>query len=82
VTSHIPGQVGTHDAEGWRTHTTPGDVCLGCSDADAGRWVPVSECPTALATYELERSEWWHLEEEALRYLASLRNEGEVSERE
>lgn len=52
---HRPGQIGTHDREGWRTHSIPGDVCLGCSDVETGRWVPVNQCPAALALYEQER---------------------------
>lgn len=51
---HAPTQIGTHDREGWRTHMVPGDVCAGCSDAEAGHWVPISQCPQALAIYEAE----------------------------
>lgn len=54
---HVPGQIGTHDREGWRTHQIPGDVCLGCSNPRAGHWVPVTECETALAVYELQQAE-------------------------
>lgn len=63
---HVPGQVGTHDAEGFRTHMIPGDVCLGCSDLDAGRWVAVSECPTALRVYERREAEIERLQQQAL----------------
>ena len=49
---HVPIQIGTHDAEGYRTHAVPADVCLGCSDPSAGRWVPVSQCASALAVLE------------------------------
>lgn len=64
MTTHQPGQIGTHDAEGWRTHQTPGDVCLTCSDAEAGHWVPVSACPEALAVLDAEHAVqlelgWW-----------------------
>lgn len=64
MTRHEPGQIGTHDAEGWRTHTTPGDVCLTCSNAETGLWVPVSACPDALATLDAQEQEqrdlgWW-----------------------
>lgn len=51
---HVPSQIGTHDAEGFRTHMTPGDVCLGCSDPASGRWVPVSQCPQAMAALDTE----------------------------
>lgn len=51
---HSPIQIGTHDAEGYRTHAIPGDVCLDCSSPVAGRWVPVSQCPQALATLDAE----------------------------
>lgn len=64
---HVPGQIGTHDAEGWRTFQTPGDVCLGCSDADAGHWVPVTECGISLAIFELQQAEMRQLHEEELR---------------
>lgn len=66
---HVPYQIGTHNREGWRTFQTPGDVCLGCSDPDAGRWVAVSECGTALAIFELQRAELDQLYEEGLRAL-------------
>lgn len=51
------------------TFQTPGDVCLGCSDPDAGRWVAASECETALAIFELQRAELDQLYEEGLRAL-------------
>jgi len=54
VADHRPHQIGTHDAEGFRTHSIPGDVCLGCSDPGAGRWVPISQCPRALAVLDGE----------------------------
>lgn len=47
--SHTWIQIGTRDAEGYRTHSTPGDVCADCSDPQRGLWVPVSECLGALA---------------------------------
>jgi hypothetical protein len=28
---------------------TPAEVCVACSDPVAGRWVPVSFCPAAMA---------------------------------
>lgn len=49
---HYPAQIGTHDEDGSRTHRTPGEVCAGCSDEAAGRWVPVNECPIAWDIYE------------------------------
>jgi hypothetical protein len=52
---HRPHQIGTHDGEGYRTHTIPGDVCLDCSDPAAGRWVPISQCPRALAALDDEQ---------------------------
>lgn len=51
---HVPVQIGTHDPEGHRTHTIPGDVCLGCSEPSVGRWVPVSQCPRAMAALDNE----------------------------
>lgn len=30
-------------------HSVPAEVCWGCSDEDAGRWVPVTQCTTARA---------------------------------
>lgn len=56
---HYPVQIGTRDAEGYRTFGTPGDVCSACSDPEAGRWVPVSQCPTALARLD-ELDDWLH----------------------
>jgi hypothetical protein len=49
---HLPMQIGTRDAEGYRTFSTPGDVCSTCSDEQAGRWVPVTDCPVALAMHD------------------------------
>lgn len=49
--THEPVQIGTHDEDGHRSFTPIGEVCRGCSDPDVGRWVPVSQCPTAWATY-------------------------------
>lgn len=70
---HVPYQIGTHDSEGYRTFQTPGDVCLGCSDLDSGRWVAVSECDVASAVYESQRTEYlaaetefWTAEEDLL----------------
>lgn len=54
--SHVPFQVGTHDAEGFRTHEVPADVCAGCSDPASGLWVPVSQCPPALAALDAEEA--------------------------
>lgn len=56
VPAHRPMQIGTHDAEGWRTHTIPGDVCEACSDPATGRWVPVSQCPEALAALDADEA--------------------------
>lgn len=56
---HVPTQIGTHDAEGHRTHTIPGDVCLGCSDPASGRWVPISQCPKAMAALDATEQEPW-----------------------
>lgn len=69
MTEHVPGTIGDRDREGWRTFQTPGDVCLGCSDPAAGRWVPVTQCETALAIYELQQDEFERGQEAALRYL-------------
>lgn len=30
-------------------HSTPAEVCWGCSDQETGRWVPVTQCPQAAA---------------------------------
>lgn len=51
ATKHEWVQIGDRDAEGYRTFTTPGDVCAGCSDPERGVWVPVSSCPAALDDY-------------------------------
>lgn len=66
---HVPGQIGTHDSEGWRTFQTPGDVCLGCSDAEQGYWVPVTECGTALTIFTLRELEFLRHQEETLEKL-------------
>jgi hypothetical protein len=58
-TEHYPAQIGTHDAKGDRTHSMPGEVCAACSDADAGRWVPVSGCSIAWAVFEREGAYVW-----------------------
>lgn len=55
---HVPIQIGTHDRNGWRTHAVPGDVCAGCSDSQAGRWVPVSQCPEAMTALKAMEAEW------------------------
>lgn len=52
VSTHVWRRIGTHDAEGWRTFQRPGDVCLGCSDPEAGHWVPISECRPAMLDYQ------------------------------
>lgn len=57
VRRHVPYQIGTHDREGWRTREVPSDVCLGCSDPCAGRWVPVNDCPDAYDDLAAEPSE-------------------------
>lgn len=49
---HTWMQIGTLDNEGMRTHSIPGDVCVECSDAKVGRWVPVSQCVSALKAWE------------------------------
>lgn len=66
ATEHEPMQIGTHHADGSRTHAPPGDVCASCSDPEAGRWVPVSQCPEALAEWERQRAERDVLEMAAL----------------
>lgn len=66
---HIPHQIGARDREGWRTFQTPGDVCLGCSDPEAGRWVAVSECGPALAIFALNELEFLRQQEETLEKL-------------
>jgi hypothetical protein len=76
-TRHVPGCVGDRDRDGWRTFETPGDVCLGCSDVEAGHWVPVSDCPTALAIFEFREADLARQQDETLRYLAER---GRVSE--
>jgi hypothetical protein len=62
-TDHYPAQIGTHeiDEDGFerRTHAPPGEVCAGCSDEDAGRWVPVNQCPQAWAVFEREGVHLW-----------------------
>lgn len=65
INRHVPYQIGTHDTEGWRTFQTPGDVCLGCSDPNSGRWVAVSECSTAWRLFTTE-SDFWTAEEDLL----------------
>jgi hypothetical protein len=52
--AHVPVQIGTRDEEGHRTFDVPGDVCEGCSDPDAGRWVPVNQCPIAWPRFKAE----------------------------
>lgn len=64
---HVPGQIGTHDAEGWRTFQIPGDVCLGCSDPNSGHWVPVSQCEIALATLDADQADFDRWQEETRR---------------
>lgn len=59
---HLPVQIGTHNEDGSRTFSPPGEVCLGCSDPDAGRWVPVNQCPVAMAQVERDGGlvpRWW-----------------------
>jgi hypothetical protein len=34
--------------------TIPAEVCIACSDPDAGRWVPVSFCAQAWAQIDLD----------------------------
>lgn len=57
MSAHTWMEIGTLDNEGMRTHAIPGDVCVGCSDADVGRWVPVSQCPRALMQWEADHAE-------------------------
>lgn len=73
VNRHVPYQIGTRDDEGWRTHAIPGDVCLGCSNPCAGRWVPVSQCPAALAKLNADDADFDRWQEETRRevYLRS-----------
>lgn len=52
ATGHIPAQVGER-------HQTKGDVCLGCSDADNGRWTPINQCATAMALAQGDRFGVW-----------------------
>lgn len=47
LAEHYPSYIEDRDAEGNRTFTTPGDVCMGCSDPEEGRWVSVNLCPVA-----------------------------------
>jgi len=54
-TEHYPAQIGTHEPDGTRTHTTPGEVCAACSDILAGYWVPVNDCSISWAIYEAHR---------------------------
>jgi hypothetical protein len=49
--THRAVQIGTHDSEGRRTFSTPGDVCDTCSDFERGLLVPVTECPKSLTDY-------------------------------
>ena len=49
--SHRAVQIGHRDQDGYRTHTTPGDVCEECTDWETGLMVPVSQCPVALDDY-------------------------------
>lgn len=58
TTRHTPIQIGVYDRSGRRTHMTPGDVCAGCSDRHTGHWVPVSQCPQAMATLKTMEIEW------------------------
>jgi hypothetical protein len=52
--AHRPAQIGRYDADGHRTFAPPGEVCVGCSNPTGGRWVPVSDCPIALAKWQVE----------------------------
>lgn len=54
---HTWMEIGTLDNEGMRTHMIPGDVCVECSDMRIGKWVPVSQCASALAAWEKEHEE-------------------------
>ena len=49
---HVPGELkdGPWDP--------PYHVCLGCSDAEAGRWVPASFCRWAREAMEQEDRAW------------------------
>lgn len=57
MTPHQWMQIGTTDSEGFRTHTTPGDVCVECSAPSIGKWVPVSQCKAAMITWEQDHQE-------------------------
>lgn len=72
---HVPGQIGTHDAEGYRTHAPPGDVCVACSDSSVGHWVPVSQCALALAAFERQEREFEAAQDEIVQ--AVERRQGE-----
>jgi hypothetical protein len=37
-------------------HSAPAEVCWGCSDEDTGKWVPVTQCPTAKARMNIQQS--------------------------
>lgn len=45
--AHIPVQVGNTNPDGtpMSRHSTPGDVCAGCSNLETGLLVPINECP-------------------------------------
>jgi hypothetical protein len=51
MNGHVWKQIDTHNRDGWRLFSTPGDMCAACSDPDAGDWVPVAHCRTALADF-------------------------------
>ncbi len=57
MNKHRAVQIGTRDKEGFRTHCTPGDICLACSNWETGLMVPVSQCPLALDDY-YEHTPW------------------------
>jgi hypothetical protein len=80
VKRHRWGQIGTRDAEGYRTFCTPGDVCEACSNWETGLMVPVSQCPLALDDYYRENSfadrEFDERSDAAFRYMRAYRLAG------
>lgn len=54
MAAHTPEVIDFERAHSGLRGTTPGEVCLACSDPEAGRWVPASFCPQARAVMEAE----------------------------
>ncbi len=48
-----------YDTEGFRLFEAVAEVCDTCSDFEAGRLVPVSWCPLALAAWKVEEEKLW-----------------------